>query len=91
MSSSVSAVECNQMIASSFGQYRAMHSDLTFPWENGVMADIFGASNQLSLPQCVGIGEQVIQTSLMGAIDSASGGHVDPLPHDAKYLSAVQS
>ncbi len=49
-SSTVGSVEWNQMIAASFGQYRARHSDLAFPWESGVMADIFGAGGSVSLP-----------------------------------------
>ena len=86
----VAAVEWNQMIASSFGQYRSIHSELSFPWETGVMADIFGTSSQLSLPHCVGISEQMSLT-IRDGVNVAAGNDTDVLPHDAKYLSAVQS
>ena len=90
LQTTVNAAEWNQMIASSFGQYRSLHSDLSFPWETGVMADIFGTTSQLSLPQCIGIGEQLSHTA-HGAVVVATGSNTDVLPHDAKYLSAVQS
>ena len=90
-SQTVSAIEWNRMIASSFGQYRARHSDLAFPWENGVMADIFGGAHILSLPQCVGVGEQMMQSSTDTSRDVVAASIHETLPHDAKYLAAVQS
>ena len=90
-SSTVGSVEWNQMIAASFGQYRARHSDLAFPWESGVMADIFGAGGSVSLPQCVGIGEQLSVTSVSKNLSPVGDRNIDSMPHDAKYMSAVQS
>ena len=90
-SQTVNAVEWNQMIASSFGQYRARHSDLAFPWENGVMAETFRGDHILSLPQCVGVGEQMMQSSTDISRDVAAASIHETLPHDAKYLVAVQS
>ena len=90
-SSTVSSVEWNQMIAASFGQYRARHSDLAFPWESGVMADIFGTGSSVSLPQCVGIGEQLSLASVSKNLSASGDRNIDHLPHEAKYMSAVQS
>ena len=86
-SQTVNAVEWNQMIASSFGQYRARHSDLA----SGVMADIFGGNNILSLPQCMGVGEQMMQPPSDNSRDAVASSIHETLPHDAKYLVAVQS
>ena len=90
-SQTVDAIEWNQMIASCFGQYRARRSDLAFPWENGVMAEIFGGGHILSLPQCVGVGEQMMQSSTDTSRDVVAASIHETLPHDAKYLVAVQS
>ncbi len=90
-SSTVGSVEWNQMIAASFGQYRARHSDLAFPWESGVMADIFGTGSSVSLPQCVGIGEQLSLASVSKNLGASGDRNIDHLPHEAKYMSAVQS
>ena len=87
----VSSIDWNQMIAASFGQYRARHSDIAFPWESGVMAEIFGAETSLSLPQCAGIGEGLDRLTAHLESEVATGSIVESLPHDAKYLGAVQS
>ena len=88
---SLSSVEWNQMIASSFGQYRANHAGLTFPWETGVLADIFGSTSSLSLPQCVGTELQLLDSSTLPETAQSIGNALDVLPTDAKYTQAVQS
>ena len=90
-SSTIGSVEWNQMIAASFGQYRAQHSDLAFPWESGVMADIFGVGGTVPLPECLGIGEQLRLTSAREKSSAVGDQRSAAMPHDAKYMSAVQS
>lgn len=79
------------MIASSFGQYRANHAGLTFPWETGVLADIFGSSSSLSLPQCVGTDMQLLEANMLPEVAQSIGNAIDVLPTDARYTQAVQS
>ena len=89
--STVSSAVWGQMIASSFGQYRARHSDLAFPWESGVLADIFGGDKAVALPECVGYGDPLSQPSTSVSEVGTLKEHLVDLPHDAKYLKAVQS
>ena len=87
----VSSIDWSQMIAASSGQYRARHSDIAFPWESGVMSEVFGSEMSLSLPQCAGTGENFHSITAHLESDVAAGNILETLPHDAKYLGAVQS
>ena len=85
---SVSSAVWGQMVASSYGQYRARHSDLAFPWESGIFADIFGSDRSVPLPECVGYGDPLSQPAASAAEMVSSKEH---LAEDAKYIKAVQS
>ena len=79
------------MVAAGFGQYKANHSDLAYPWESGVLADTFGSGQSLSLRQCAGYSDRVLIESSATREHAMLPDGSDVLPHDAKYTSAVQS
>ena len=89
--SKVDAIAWRQMVASNFGQFGALPSDLSFPWESGVLADIFGKDSAMKLPECVGYGDQHLQPLSNATGSSGSKQDAVELPQGAKYLKAVQS
>ena len=79
----------NQMVASSFAQFRQTSTELLFPWETGVMADIFNV-RQDPLPQCPGLVEQPLAPE-HGHEADLQDKLVHFLPDSAKCIHAVRS
>eukprot|EP00435_Cladocopium_sp_Y103_P043240 s2564_g12.t1 len=80
----------NEMVANSFAEFRQTSPMLLYPWETGVMAEIFNFQ-QDPLPRCPGIAEQ-LQDDGAGASDFMQEQlNRFLLPDGAKYVHAVKS
>lgn len=56
------------MVANSFGQFRQTDNMLHFPWETGVLADIFDFDRD-PLPRCPGLAELEQEDSAGAPVD----------------------
>eukprot|EP00435_Cladocopium_sp_Y103_P002600 s4578_g1.t1 len=80
----------NEMVSSSFAQFRAVPNDLLYPWEVGPMAAVFNFDAD-PLPLCPGLAElppsteDAPSTSLQHQLSRFL------MPEDAKYMHAVKS
>ena len=85
----VSASQWDLLIAGDFAQYRQEHSSLKFPWEEGVLADIFNQNDGLDLPECQGFitAPEVGGTEMQAGVDAGPSASLG----DAKYVKAVQN
>ena len=85
----VSASQWDLLIAGDFAQYRQEHSSLKFPWEEGVLADIFNKNDGLDLPECQGFitAPEVGGTEMQAGVDAGPSASLG----DAKYVKAVQN
>ena len=80
----------NLMVSSQFSQYREQFQGMQYPWEQGVLSQIFGKAGDLSLPSCSGLAEPGVL--LQGKEDVlAPRGADDQLPVDAKFTSVISS
>ena len=85
----VSASQWDLLIAGDFAQYRQEHSSLKFPWEEGVLANIFNHNDGLDLPERQGF----VTVPEVGGIEMQAGVDAGPSASlgDAKYVKAVQN
>ena len=82
--------EWNFMIAANFSQYREQHHGMQYPWEQGVLSDIFGTGQQLLLPTCEGLAEPS-EVVVGQAPAPAFSAMMEQLPVDAKYVKVVST
>mmetsp|Transcript_28330 Transcript_28330/g.46610 ORF Transcript_28330/g.46610 Transcript_28330/m.46610 type:complete len:825 (+) Transcript_28330:1-2475(+) len=86
----VSRQAWSEIAASGFGQFRQVDNMLLFPWETGVLAEIFDL-NQDPLPTCPGLPELALDTQVGTSSDMQVQLERFQMPHDAKYTHAVKS
>ena len=87
---SVSQSAWSEMVASSFGQFRQLDDMLRFPWEKGILADIFDFQ-QDPLPTCPGIPERDVSSGAGTSTDLQVQVQRFQMPREAKYTHAVKS
>eukprot|EP00435_Cladocopium_sp_Y103_P074571 s4_g49.t1 len=80
----------NEMVASSFAQFRAVPTELLFPWETGPMAAVFNFDAD-PLPQCPGLAEMPPVEEESPAVSLQHQLSRFLMPEDAKYMHAVKS
>eukprot|EP00435_Cladocopium_sp_Y103_P016340 s3870_g4.t1 len=80
----------NEMVASSFAQFRAVPADLQFPWETGPMAAVFNFDDD-PLPRCPGLAEMPVADETQPADSLQHRLSRFLMPEDAKYMHAVKS
>ena len=86
----VSSQTWNELVASSFAQFRQLPPSLLFPWEQGPMAAVFDFDRD-PLPQCPGLAEMMPVDNVSNSDSLGSQLKSFALPEDAKYLHAVKS
>ena len=80
----------SEIVASGFGQYRQLDNMLRFPWETGILAEIFDCT-QDPLPLCPGFPEPPPESIVGTSSESQLQLERFQMPHDAKYTRAVKS
>eukprot|EP00435_Cladocopium_sp_Y103_P002544 s1319_g1.t1 len=80
----------NEMVASSFGQFKAVPEELKFPWEIGPMAAVFNFDTD-PMPQCPGLAELPAASSVEPTTALQQQLSRFLMPADAKYMHAVKS
>ena len=82
--------EWNLMVSSQFSQYREQFQGMQYPWEQGVLSQIFGETRDLTLPTCTGLAEPVNFQGVEDDLLTPKG--VDGvMPVDAKFTSVISS
>ena len=86
----VNLEEWNSIVHTSFAGYRQQPADLTYPWETGVLAEIFNVQDD-HLPRCQGLTDVLNP----GVLDEPELAVLNPvqamIPAGAKYIHAVKS
>eukprot|EP00435_Cladocopium_sp_Y103_P063925 s1543_g25.t1 len=80
----------NEMVASSFAEYRQTNQLLLYPWETGALADTFNFQ-QDPLPRCPGIAEREVDDDANTSETMQVQLDRFRLPDGAKYVHAVKS
>ena len=80
----------NQLVASSFAQFREVPTELRFPWELGPMAAVFNFDDD-PMPMCPGLAELPIPADAAASDSLQRQLSTFLMPDDAKYLHAVKS
>ncbi len=82
--------DCKIMVSSQFSQYREQFQGIQYPWEQGVLSQIFGEAEDLALPTCSGLAEpgnlQRVEEDFLTQKCSDS-----VIPADAKFTSVISS
>ena len=87
----VETKQWNNMVAGAFGQFSATCDELKYPWESGVLGEIFGTSTGPSLPSACGMAvEGVTYSSSPDLVETGAIIEFEA-PADACYVKAIQN
>ena len=90
-SDTVETKEWNNMVAGAFGQFSTTCEELKYPWETGVLGEIFGTSTSPSLPSACGMAvEGVTYSSSPDLVETGAIIEFEA-PADACYVKAIQN